>query len=58
MHLGYWLKGSESLTEGYRSMTIMSSKLLMQPVFYTTICVQPEWMLGQFPGKEITSDIV
>ena len=45
MHLGSWLKGSESLIEGYRSMTTMSSKLLMRPVFYTTISVQPEWML-------------
>ena len=42
---GILAQSSESLIEGYRSMTTMSSKSLMQPVFYTTISVQPEWML-------------
>ena len=44
MPLVSWLKGSESLTEDYRSTITMSSKSLMQPVSYTTTCVQPDWM--------------
>ena len=44
MRLVFWLKGSEYLTEDYRSTITMSSKLLIQPVSYTTTCVQPDWM--------------